>query len=402
MDVDTLRSLVVILSVGVLAPLIADLVKARLLVPTVVLELVFGILVGPTALGWVTDNAAITGLSDLGLAFLMFLAGYEIEFQRIRGAPLTLAVRSWLISLVVGFAIALVVAAVTGNLAAHAVALGLVLTTTAVGTLLPILRDRGELQTDFGPIVLAAGAVGEFGPVVGISVLLATDRPVHSAVVLLVFAAIAVVAVGLALGSRTPRIVRVIGDTLSTSAQFAVRVAMLLCVLLVWLATAFDLDYLLGAFTGGIILRLFLSASPHAEVKIVESKLEAVGFGFLVPIFFVMSGVRLDLQALLDRPLYFLLVPVALALFLLVRGGPILQVYRSTLAPNDVRALAIYSATALPLVVVITGIGVTDQLMSSALAAVLVTAAVLSVLVLPFVANRLRPSDNIVEPADGG
>ena len=134
--------------------------------------------------------------------------------------------------------------------------------------------------------------------------------------------------VWLALRSRTPRVIRMVGETLTTSAQLGVRVGILLCILLVWVATAFDLDFLLGAFTAGIILRLFLASSPREEVEVLESKLEAVGFGFLVPIFFVMSGVRLDLQALVDQPLYLLLLPVALAAFLLVRGGPVLWLYR--------------------------------------------------------------------------
>jgi Kef-type K+ transport system membrane component KefB len=400
-DATSLKSLVVVLAVCAIAPMIADLVKSYVLVPTVVLELVLGVVVGPTVFGWVTDSSAISGLADLGLALLMFLAGYEIEFQRIRGAPITLALRSWLATLLAGFAIAALVALLTGQLHSHSVELGLVLTTTAVGTLLPILRDRGELETAFGPYVLAAGAVGEFGPIVGISIFLATDRPLRSAIVLVIFVIVALIAVALALRSRTPRVVRVIGATLSTSAQFGVRVACFLCVLLVWIATAFNLDYLLGAFTGGVILRLFLSSSPPSEVEVLESKIEAVGFGFLVPVFFVMSGVRLDLDALFDHPLYLLLLPVALGLYLIVRGGPILWMYRSRLPKSDVRALAIYSSTALPLVVVITGIGVTDGLMSSALAAVLVTAAMLSVLLLPFGAGRLRGSTQQVEPADG-
>ncbi|MGX7677555.1 cation:proton antiporter [Jatrophihabitans sp. DSM 45814] len=401
MDATNLHSLVVVLAMAALAPIIADLLKGRLAVPTVVLELVLGILVGPTVFGWVKDSNALTGLSDLGLALLMFLAGYEIDFQRIRGAPITLAVRSWLVTLLAGFAVAAIVSLITGNLGPHSVALGLVLTTTAVGTLLPILRDRGELETAFGPYVFASGAVGEFGPIVGISIFLATDRPLHSTVVLVVYVLVAVATVGLALRSRTPRVVRVIGETLSTSAQFGVRVACLLCVLLVWIATAFDLDYLLGAFTGGMILRLFLSLSPASEVEILESKLEAVGFGFLIPVFFVMSGVRLDLDALFDQPLYLLLLPVALMLYLVVRGGPIRWLYRGKLAARDVKALAVYSSTALPLVVVITGIGVTDDLMQPALASVLVTAAMLSVLILPFWANQLRGSSRATETVEG-
>ncbi|GAA4361418.1 cation:proton antiporter [Angustibacter luteus] len=401
MDVDVLRNLVVLLSVAVAAPLLADRLRPVLLVPTVVLELVLGIVVGPDLLGWVQDSTAISGLSNLGLALLMFLAGYEIDFAKIRGLPVSLGLRSWGVSLAIGLVIGLVTATVSGHLSVQGVALGLIVTTTAVGTLLPILRDRGELETSFGPFVLAAGAIGEFCPLIGLSLFLASDRPVETAGVLLLFVAAALVVVWLALRSRTPRVIRMVGETLTTSAQLGVRVGILLCILLVWVATAFDLDFLLGAFTAGIILRLFLASSPREEVEVLESKLEAVGFGFLVPIFFVMSGVRLDLQALIEQPLYLLLLPVALGAFLLVRGGPMLWLYRPVLDAADVKALALYSATALPLVVVMTGIGVDDKLMSPAMASVLVTAAMISVLVLPLLAGRLRPANADYEPADG-
>lgn len=400
----TLRSVVVVLAVCVLAPLLADAVRNRVRLPTVVLELALGIAIGPSLLGWVADDEALSGLSDLGLALLMFLAGYEIEFHRIRGAPLVLAVRAWLASLLIGCALAVLVGLVAGSVDLRTAALGLVVTTTAVGTLLPILRDRGDLPTRFGAFALAGGAVGEFGPLVGVSLLLASSHPGRSALVMAVFLAVAAGAVVLALRARTPRIVRIIGETLSTSAQFGVRTAMLLCVLLVWVATAFDLDFLLGAFAGGIILRQFLSASPHNEVHAVEAKLEGIGFGFLVPIFFVMSGVRLDLDALFAQPLYLLLVPVAMAAFLVVRGAPVLLLarpHRSHLGGQDVRALALYSATALPLVVVITGTAVEDGVMSPALASVLVTAAVLSVVAFPMAAGALRGAPAPVsEPSD--
>lgn len=157
MDLSTLSSLVVILAIAVLSPLLADLLKSRIFVPTVVPELVLGIIVGPTLLGWVIDDAAISGLSNLGLAVLMFLAGYEIDFQRIRGAPITLATRSWLVSLVLGFLIAAAAAALTGGLQPHAIAIGMVITTTAMGTLLPILRDRGSWGRRSGPMCSPRG-----------------------------------------------------------------------------------------------------------------------------------------------------------------------------------------------------------------------------------------------------
>lgn len=379
----TLTSLVFIALAAVAAPVLAELLK-RAHVPTVVLEIGLGILIGPQVLGLAENTDIIDSFGNLGLCFLMFLAGYELDLDRVRGRPLARAGLGWLVSLGLAFAFAglLFLEGVTIGV----LLVGLALTTTALGTLQPMLRDAGTLGTRFGTFVVAIGSVGEFAPVVAIALLLTGDSPLHTAVLLVVFVAVAVAAATAAARPRPPRLVRVLTDNLHTSAQLPVRVAVLLVVLLVWIASELSLDVLLGAFAAGIVVRLF-SAGEYAPV--VRVKLEAIGFGFLVPIFFITSGMGFDLDALLDDHSSVLRLPLFLVGFLVVRGVPALLLYRRDVEPTERVPLALFSATALPLVVVITSIGLDTGRMLAANAAALVGAGMLSVLLYPLLGFAL-------------
>ena len=389
MSTATAVSLAAIFLAATLAPLASDRVARWVLVPSVVLEILLGIVFGPALLGWVVDDDVVSALSEIGLAFLMFLAGYELEFARVKGEPLRTAALSWLVSLALGVVAGLALADAAGNSAAGLV-VGLALTTTALGTILPMLRDAGETGTPFGSRVLAVGSVGEFGPIVAIAFLLSGDRPWHVTALLLAFAAVAALAAVLATRPRHPVLARVLSATLHSSAQLGVRISVLAVVGMLALATALGLDPVLGAFSAGIVVRLFLQASEPEEVEEVMSRVESIGFGFFIPLFFVVSGVRFDLVSLVEDPSRWLVVPLGLLLFLVVRGLPTLVAHRRLLPPPDRRALALYAATALPLVVVITSIGVDSHDLSSATAAALVAAGMLSVLVFPLVAGRVR------------
>ena len=155
--------------------------RTRVRVPVVVAELAGGILIGPYGLNWATENPLVVFLSAFGLAMLFFMAGMELDFVRVRGRPLTLGVAGWLFSLGLGIAIAAGLQASGFILSAKFV--GVALSTTAIGTLLPVLRDRGELGTHFGTLVMGAGVAGEFGPIVMISLLFgnSADRSVTTA-----------------------------------------------------------------------------------------------------------------------------------------------------------------------------------------------------------------------------
>ena len=355
----------------------------RLAPPVVVLELILGIVIGPDVLGIAESDDFLEFFSNLGLGMLFFFAGYEIDFERIRGKPLSLGAWGWLCSLVLAYGIG-------GALAAAGVVVsflytGSAMATTAIGTLIPILRDAGELRTRFGTHLLAAGAVGEFGPILLITLVLSTTQPLHEALILLGFIAIALV---LALTSVrfAWRGIPALERTLESSSQLAVRIATVLVFGLVLLASELGLDILLGGFVAGMIVRAALRGN---ELESFESKLTAVGFGFLSPFFFVVSGINFDLEALGSAEAIGKLF-LFLGLFLVVRGTPALLLYREVLNARDRMALAFFCATELPLVVAITTLAIDSGKMRSSTAAGLVGAAMLSTLIFPFVGMALR------------
>ncbi|AZP17969.1 cation:proton antiporter [Streptomyces aquilus] len=390
-------TLILIMSIAVLAPLLAYGISRRLPVPLVIFEILLGILAGPDVLGWAGDGPVIDTLSDLGLAMLIFLAGYEIEFDRVRGATLKRSLWAWLTALVVGLALA---STLTGL--SKGVYIGTALTSTALGTVLPVLRDAGDLHSRFGSVMTTFGAVGEFGPIIAIALLLSGRSPGRSTAVLAAFALLTAAAVWWAMRPRPPWFPRVIARTLHSSGQFAVRLVVLLLAVMLGISQALGLDTLLGAFAAGMLTRLLLhGAAPESAGPVLE-KVEAMGFGFLVPVFYVVTGMEFDLDALLSGGRALLLLPVFLLLFLLVRGLPVYALAPPDLVRRDRRALTLFASTALPLVVAITTIGVDDGVLKTEEAAALVGAAMLSVLLFPLAGLRLRGERRTVEEPLGG
>ncbi len=377
-------SLLVIVLTAALSAVIVLAISPRLVIPVVVVELLLGIAIGPQALDLANVDDTTQFLSDLGLGMLFFFAGYEIDFERIRGRPLTLGALGWGLSLVLAFGIG-------GALAAAGVVVsylfvGSAMATTAIGTLIPILRDAGELRTRFGSLLLAAGAVGEFGPILLITLILSAHNPVHEAVILIAFVVLAVITGLLAVRSAW-RGWPLLERTLESSSQLAVRLAVVLVFGLVALAAELGLDLLLGGFVAGLITRVALRGR---EVGVLESKLTAVGYGLLIPFFFVVSGMKFDLDALTSSGEAVAKLAMFVALFLVVRGAPALLLYRGVLGARDRLALAFYSATQLPLVVAITTIAIAQDHMQPDTAAGLVGAAIVSTLAFPLIALRLR------------
>jgi Kef-type K+ transport system membrane component KefB len=379
----TVSTLVLIALVAVASPILSEL-SGRLNVPDVVIEILLGIIIGPAVLAIAHPDSVVTAFSDMGLSYLMFLAGFELDLARIRGRSLELAAIGWGISL----ALALLVAAVlvTIGTVLDAVVVGLALTTTALGTLLPILRDSGLLEGRFGTRMMAIGSVGEFGPIVAVAIMLDHRDPIQTTLLLALFVLVAVATTLVAARPHPPKIIRLLHRHLQSSAQLPVRVAVLFIFSLVYLAFRLGLDVLLGAFAAGIVIRLFVRGS---DSDIVKDKLEAIGFGFLIPIFFIVSGMNFHLTALVSSPAALLRVPLFLVLFLVVRGTPALLLYRRDLPRHQRAPLALFSATALPLVVVITSIGVAEGRMRPENAAALVGAGMLSVLLYPMAARVL-------------
>jgi len=248
-----LSSLLVVAAVAVAAPIVADYLP-RVRVPVVVLELVLGIVVGPQVLELAKTGGIVDTLATFGLAFLFFLAGLEINFDRVRGRPLELGTVGWLASATLGFGIAAILQS-EGKVISTLV-IGLCLVTTSLGTLVPILKDAGLLETRFGTYVVGVGTIGEFGPIILVSLLLGVDRAGKAALLLGVFTAIALAAAVLALRWRPTRIILLIERTMRQSAQLAVRLSWLVLVLLLYVTARFGLDVILGAFAAGLVVGL--------------------------------------------------------------------------------------------------------------------------------------------------
>jgi Kef-type K+ transport system membrane component KefB len=396
MTTSAIATLVLIALAAVLAPILSEL-TGRLAIPEIVIQIGLGILIGPYVLNLARSSDVVTGLSDLGLTFLIFLAGFELDLQKIRGRPLRLATTGWVVSLAIGLGTAF--ALVYSGLALDTIVIGLALTTTALGTLVPILRDANVLDTPFGSYISAIGTVGEFGPIVAVALLLTKKEPVLTSLLLLAFIVVAVITVLLAAQAQPPRVVSILNRHLESSAQLPVRVSLLFIVLLVLLAETLGLDVLLGAFAAGIVVRLFAASS---ETEAIRGKLEAIGFGFLIPIFFVVSGIGFDAHVFVAHPASLWRVPVFLAFMLVARGIPVYLLYRKVLTPPERLPMALLSGTGLPLIVVITSIALPEGKILPVNAAALVAAGMLSVLFFPAIGLwRLRASgaiDASVEP----
>ena len=378
----SIASLILIPLVAVLSPLLSAGLSRFVRIPLVVFEIVLGLLIGPCVLGWVQPSDFTTNLADLGLAMLFFLAGNEIDFLRIRGRALNRSVLGWLGAL----ATAVLVGVLLAPTAAAGVFIGVALTSTALGTLMPVLRDAGEMRTAFGTAVIAIGAVGEFGPLIAISLFLSGRKPGPATVVLVAFVVITAAAIYFSSRGEHRRLHQLITATLHTSGQFAVRLVVLVLASLVALSLALDLDMLLGAFAAGVLTKLLLVNARPADLEIVETKIEALGFGFLVPVFFVFTGVTFDLHALVSSRSALILLPVFLVLLVLIRGLSGLATAPEGTSGRDKRAIVLFTATGLPIIVAVTGTGVSTGDLTAGTASALVGAGMLSVLLFPLLA----------------
>jgi Kef-type K+ transport system membrane component KefB len=379
--------------VGAVAGTLAAVLGGRgVLVPAVVIELLLGVVIGPQVLG-LEVSEFLQFFSDLGLGMLFFFAGYEIDLRRIAGEPLRLAGVGWAMSLALAYSIG-------GVLAATGVVLSLLFTgsalaTTAIGTLIPILSDTGHLRTRFGTYLLAGGAVGEFGPILLLTLLLSAQSTLHNALILIVFVALAVAVAVLAVRS-SGRTVPLLERTIEKSSQLAVRWIVVLVFALALLAAELGLDLLLGGFAAGVITRQVLK---ERELPSFDGRLTAVAFGVFIPFFFIVSGMQLDVVALFSSPSSVAKMLLFFVLFLVVRGTPALLLYRKVLDRRQRVSLALFQSTQLPLVLAITTLAQEGGHMRATTAASLVGAAVLSTLFFPILGLRLSGEAETRAPA---
>jgi Kef-type K+ transport system membrane component KefB len=377
MFADTHFPVLLVLLVAVAGPLLAEL-PVGFRIPAVVLEVVLGIIIGPQMLGLVHFDGIVASMFTFGMAATLFMAGMELEFERIRGRPLWLAVGGWGMSVALGLSAAAVLHASSLH---DPMIVALALATTALGTLLPILRDADQLDTPFGRLFIAAGTMGELGPIVAMSLLLSQQYTI-----LMVFLVVVILAAAISLGLRPPRVLALLGRSMHASSQLPVRVTLLLFAAFFVLSERFGFESILGTFAAGMVVGL---ATQGAEGKAPRMKIDAIFFGWFIPFFFVGIGIKFDLWSITGSALTMSLVPISLVLFLLVRGAPVF-LYRSDLTAAERTSFALYSSVAsLSLVVVITEIGVRAKTMSPQMASVLVGAAVLSLLLFPTIAGQL-------------
>lgn len=365
-----------------LAALVPALLRIAIL-PAVVLEIAFGVVIGPQGFGLVGHNPTLGIMSELGLAMLFLIAGFEINPDQVRGEPTRLALRGWLLSLAIALGLAFGGQALGLFPAAGFVAIAIA--TTAIGALMPILKDAGLLEPPYGPYVLAAGALGEALPLVALSLILAgVSGFTTQSLVLVGFAATSLFASAFANRVGRLPLPPVFHDTIASSGQFPIRLAVFLAISFSVLGTAVGLDLVLGAFVAGAVLRALLPHDLHDDLM---DRLSAVGYGFLIPIFFVASGTRLDVAALAESLTAVAMVPVFVAMMMIARGVPALLLYRKALSARQRVALALHSSTQLPLVVAITAIAVENGAMPGWCAASMVVAALITLILFPALAT---------------
>ena len=384
-DVD-FTNLLAVTVIALLAPLVLGVAPA-LRVPAVVLEIIAGIVVGPQGLGWVEVDTPVSVVALLGLAFLLFLAGLEVDVHRLRGHLLRLAVLGYLATIALGTGVGVALDAagwVTGP--------GLVaitLSATSLGLVVPVLKDAGRVEGRLGQSVVAAASTADFAAIVLLSLLFSTSGTSAGSRLVLLGAFVALVAttaavVGLLARSRGLELT--LARLQDTTAQIRVRAAVVLLVAFVALAEQFGLESILGAFMAGAVVGLVDKDSrSHPNFRV---KLEAIGYGFLIPVFFVTSGLRLDLGGLVENPSALARVPVFAVALLLIRGLPALLFVR-LFDRRAVLAAGLLQATSLPFIVTATQIGVLTGLMDGVTAAALVCAGLLSVIVFPAAALAL-------------
>jgi Kef-type K+ transport system membrane component KefB len=375
-------SLVLILAASAAGALLSRLHR-RLILPTVVVEIVLGIVIGPEVLDLAQVDAYSEFLSTLGLVFLFFFAGLEVIEKRVPRTSLVRGTVGWTASIAVGLVAALLLEG--AGLDAEGWLVGAALATTALGTLVPILSDSGLLGTPLGRAVLGTGVAGEFWPIVLISVFLTGVYGAGAEILLLLgFGVVVFLAAFTALRARPPAVLRVLQGTLHTSGQAAVRLSILVLAALVLLARDVGFDFVLGAFAAGLVVGLALDTPDGA---VVRTRLEGIGFGLMIPIYFVVTGMTFDVDSLLSAT-GLALAALFLGLLVVVRGVSSF-LWLAELGPRRTAGLALFGATALPLVVAIVDIGTGRGAIGADVGASLVGAGMISVLVFPLLATTV-------------
>lgn len=380
-----------IMAAAVTAPLISWATGKR--VPAVVLLIGAGILIGPHWLGLASTEGGVGLLKQLGLGMLFLLAGYEINPAMIRSREGRTSATTWLVCMGLSFAGACVL--LHPHNTSTAVVLAIAFTSTAVGTLMPIMKQQQVLHTPVGRSLLVHGAIGEIFPIFAMALLLSARSTWVTAIVLAAFFVVALVVAAIPRTVRflLPWTARAMVLNAGATNQTVMRLVLWMLGVLMAVAAVFELDVVLGAFAAGFILRRLV---PEKFGEAVEQRLDIVGYSLLIPVFFVCSGMTIDPRAVADKPwLLCILVP----LIYVVRGLPVLirELFFTTGSQlTNVREkiqLSLYAATALPIIAAVTEVAVESQLLSEENASLLVAAGSVTVLIFPFIANMIQPAE---------
>ena len=383
--------LLIVVAIAFAAPFVLGLFPSVRL-PSPVLEIVAGIVVGPSVLNWAQNDETVAVMATIGLAFLLFLAGIEIEFGKLRGQVLRLTA--------LGFAASFAIAVASGFVLKGAgvvqtpLLVGIILCATSLGVIIPVLKDAGEISSTFGQLVVAAGSIADFGAIILLSAFFSGESGTGSTLILIgsLFGIAAAVYVFIRRAEQSKAVMRDLLRLQDTTAQIRVRAAVVLMIGFAALAEQFGLEAILGAFAAGAVLTL-VDQDQQMTHPLFRTKLESMGFGFFVPVFFVATGLKFDLNALLDHPSNLVKVPIFLAALLVARGLPAF-VYRHAIGSDRALIAGVLQATSLPFIVAATTIGVDMGLMGSAESSALVAAGLLSVLLFPLLGlTLLRRAD---------
>lgn len=377
-------SLAVIVVVAALCPIVASLIPNKL-IPESVFLLIAGAVLGPNLLGVIQTTDVVNFLSELGLAYLFLLAGMEINPKNLVGHEGKRGIGAWGISLAFGFVVVFLLpwfdpAQLDG------IAVAIAMTTTAFGTLVPIMKERGLTGTPVGSSIMAYGTWGELAPIVAIALLLSTRSSWQTLLILGAFALIAVVMAFIPKKAKTAgsKIAHFVKTRSNTTYQTMVRFTMLILVLLLAISEIFHLDIVLGAFAAGFVMGAII---PEGDEEL-ETKLNGAAYGFFIPLFFIVSGAKVNILAIGDNPVLLVVFIVAL---MMVRGIPVFIMLttdkRCELSAHNRWTVALYCTTALPLVVAITSIGTSMGFFSQDTASVLVAAGAITVFLMPFLAS---------------
>jgi Kef-type K+ transport system membrane component KefB len=384
-------AVLLVAAIAFLVPLGLGLAPS-LRIPSVVLEISAGIMIGPAVLGLVDVDLPLQVLALLGLAFLLFLAGLEIDLNRLRGARLRSAAAGFVVSLAIALGIGLGLKA--AGLIETPLLVAIILSATSLGIVIPVLADAGQVGTTLGQLIIAGSSIADFGAIILLSLFFSGDSSSIGSTLLLIGSfVVLVVATGVALAEveHSSRLSSALRRLQDSSAQIRVRGAFLLLVGFVVIAQLFGLEVILGAFFAGAVLKL-LDRDGMMTHTYFHTKLQAVGFGIFIPFFFVTSGLQLDVRALFAGGAAFALVPVFLLALLLARGMPA-ALYRSMVGDRNSLAAGLLQATSLPFIVAATGIGMDLGILSPAIGAAMVVAGLLSVILCPLGALTLLRAD---------